>query len=332
MYNPHSFKGTTYKEYMWSQRKALPAIAENNDTVINLSQHPQVQGLMNILENISKNDKDAKGFKDCVSVTIEKGIDHDPMNKLRLNYPEAFKWDLFADRLNIEFSDVINCFDLNFGWNLSAKIHRYTNRGAVIKLTNGSETIDTLTTAISDLTNFRKVNLGKEDYMTLVYPVEQIPKLHKEGIASKPSSKSSIPLTSHNYWVITGSENNLKVSLEHGLWGVKSYHADLWDKVHSDDQLLFYCTSPVSGIIGYGIVIEKHVDHEALWPNEDPKKESKYPLRVKFRTAYLVDDWKTGRIPLISTGIRFYDGLNYIEQSKIPIAKNIIAKIGTALV
>ena len=225
------------------------------------------------------------------------------------------EWNKFGKAHNITFSDVINCFDLNFGWNLNAKIYRYTNRGAMIKLTNGSESVDVSSSSIKDLSAFRKANLNHKDYMTLVYPTGSQVEVFKNA-QSKPQEKIKTSMPSQNHWIITGSEENLIVGIKHGLWGVKQELKVLWDKLRKGDLVAFYCTKPVSGIIGYGEVIDSHVDTKPFWPNEKTESESRYPLRIKFKKINVADDWHEKKAGLHGTGIEYFNGLNYIEPDK----------------
>jgi len=310
----YSFKGATAKEYMWSQKRGLPTTPENNDREVDLERHPQVRGLKNIFINVNEfAGKDAR-FKDCVSVTIEKGIDHDPKSKLWLHYPDSLNWQELAEKLGIEFSDVVNHFDLNFGWRLNAKIHRYTKRGAMIELGNGSETVDVASASIRELREFRRQNLKREGFMTLVYPVAD--KVELFDPKSKPQKEVPIPSSDRNFWIITGSEENLRIAVAHGLWGVRKAHEGLWERLKKGDVLFFYCTRPVSGIVGYGKVIDTHVDTRPFWPNESLEKESKYSLRIKFKQTHVVQDWSMDRTVLSGAPVGFRHGLNYVEPHK----------------
>jgi len=319
----YSFKGATAKEYMWSQRKELPTTRANNDREVDLERHPQVRGLQNIFSNISEFCTKDAHFRDCVSVTIEKGIDHNPRWKLWLHYANSLDWQELADKLGIEFSDVVNHFDLNFGWYPKSKIYRYTRRGAIIEMTNGSETVDVTSVSIPDLLNFRRQHKDSADFRILVYPVGHKVELFKEK--AKPKKEVSVPRSDQNFWIATGSEENLRIGLRDGLWGVRRTHEDLWTSVKKDDVLFFYCTRPVSGIVGYAKVVDKHVDVKPFWPNETSGQESRYPLRIRFQGIETVEDWRKDRKSLYGTGIGFFHGLNYVERHKEPV---LLERIG----
>lgn len=139
---------------------------------------------------------------------------------------------------------------------------------------------------------FRRQNLDSEKYMTLVYPVGK------------------------NIWIITGSEDNLIIGIRYGLWGVKNDLKYLWKHLKKDDLLLFYCTYPISGIVGYGKILSKVIDKKPFWPNENKEKESKYPLRIKFKPLFRSKNWSRERKSLSRTGISYYHGLNIVEPEK----------------
>lgn len=314
----YSFKGATPKEYMWSQSKELPTTPENNDRDLDLARHPQVRGLENIFSDIEDFTSRDAGFKHCVSVTIEKGIDHDwGSSKLWLYYPNALDWQILADGLAIEFSDVVNHFDLNFGWRFGAKVQRYTKRGAMIELTDGCETIDATSASIQELGRFYRQHGSRKDYMTLVYPVGRRVQLYGKGRPrAKPVGEVEVPPSDQNYWIITGSEQNMRLGVKHGLWGIREGQADLWRTLKKGDLLFFYCTRPVSGIVGYGSVIDTHAETTPFWPNENPDRESRYRLRIRFQAIHEVEDWRRDRHVLIGTGTDFRHGLNYVQPGK----------------
>lgn len=317
----YSFKGVTAKEYMWSQSRQLPTTPENNDTGVDPQRHPQIKGLQNILSNTVQLAAQDPGFRDCVSVTIEKGIDHDwEKSKLWLYYPDALDWRMLADKLDIEFSDVVNHFDLNFGWRFGAKVQRYTKRGAVIELSNGTERIDVTSASIQELGDFHRQYKNSKDYMTLVYPIgHRVPIAGRAQPRAGASSQAEVPPSDQNYWIITGSEENMRLGVKHGLWGVKEGQYNLWRHLKKDDLVFCYCTSPVSGIVGYGKVIDTHRDTKPFWPNENPNRESKYPLRIQYKTIHEFENWRRDRAPLVATGVEFYRGLNYVEPDKKPL-------------
>jgi len=53
-----------------------------------------------------------------------------------------------------------------------------------------------------------------------------------------------------------------------------------------------------------------------FWPNENPKRDSRYPLSIKFVKENEVQYWGKQKITLYWSGIIFYGGLNYLESDK----------------
>jgi hypothetical protein len=297
-----------------------------------LEHHPQVRGYKNVISNISKYIQREPDFADCVSITTEKGIAHDKeKNKLCLYYPESLQWGELESLLGFQFSDVINCFDLNFGWRLDAKVARYTNRGAIIEVSNGDDKKYSPPAPSSELAEFRRRNLGCAEYMTLVYPAEAGTQPVKEATTTAPIGTkvtSEIPKIEEgqNYWIITGYEENLRHGIKNGLWGVRKDPQGQWDNVRNGDLLFFYCVRPIGGLVGFGEVTGTHIDTKPFWPNENPRAESKYPLRITFCPITVKNNWLKDRMSISGTGIEFYHGLNYVEPEKRHL---LIKKIGT---
>lgn len=311
----YSFKGNTLKEYYWSQKKQLPTKSVNNDKTVELDKHPQVKGYNNIINNINRLTKEDKNFKNCVSITVEKGIDHDYKNKVWMYNKEAFNWSDIASKLGLEFSDVVNKFDLNYHWNFNAKVYRYTRRGALIEFIDKEEKIDTNNSSIPEMLSFINQHKKNEEFAALIYPVDFSITIKKQT-KIKTYKKTKIPLDDQNYWIITGSEQNLRYGIKNGIWGVGKKYEELWNKLRKNDLIFFYCTRSISGIVGYGNFSDKYIDDKPFWPNEKKDSESRYPLRIKFATKKEVKDWNKSKKTLYGSGITYYYGINYVEPSK----------------
>jgi predicted RNA-binding protein len=101
------------------------------------------------------------------------------------------------------------------------------------------------------------------------------------------------------YWLVVGSPHNWKTAFEHkNIWGLKQTQRHLWDRLNERDVLLFYVTSPVSGIIGHGTVRTKFRQDQPLWPQEIKEKEVIWPLRFEFNVERCLplDKWQTFKI------------------------------------
>jgi len=102
-----------------------------------------------------------------------------------------------------------------------------------------------------------------------------------------------------NYWLVVGSPHNWRTAFEHkNIWGLKRTQRHLWENLNEKDALLFYVTSPVSGIIGYGIVRTKFPQDQPLWPQEIKENRVIWPLRFEFDVERCLppDKWQTSKI------------------------------------
>ena len=82
------------------------------------------------------------------------------------------------------------------------------------------------------------------------------------------------------YWLLSGIPENWEIALKKGVWGVSEKARPLWEKVQPGDVVVFYATRK-TGILGYGKVVEKYVDHTPLWPEEVKEGKAKWPYRLK---------------------------------------------------
>lgn len=99
-------------------------------------------------------------------------------------------------------------------------------------------------------------------------------------------------------WLVVGSQKNWKVAFEsNNIWGLKDFRElqSLWNLLQEGDQLLFYVSKPVSGIIGFGNVVTKFKQTDPLWPEEIKRKEVIWPLRFEFDVEYCLAPtlWKS---------------------------------------
>ena len=102
-----------------------------------------------------------------------------------------------------------------------------------------------------------------------------------------------------NYWLVVGSSVNWKTAFEQkSIWGLKPTQRHLWESLNEKDVLLFYVTSPVSGIIGHGTVRTKFRQDQPLWPQEVKDKKVIWPLRFEFDVGRCLplDKWQTSKI------------------------------------
>ena len=103
------------------------------------------------------------------------------------------------------------------------------------------------------------------------------------------------------WWLGVGRPKHWQIAFEHGnIWGLKATarQTALWERLSQDDYVLFYATSPVSGIIGYGVVRTKFRQDKPLWPQEVEEDKVIWPYRFEFDVEYCLpqDRWKTHKI------------------------------------
>src|SRR3972149_9518279 len=97
-----------------------------------------------------------------------------------------------------------------------------------------------------------------------------------------------------NYWLLVGSPKNWDVAFKHNnIWGLRQTQSRLWDKLEEKDRLLFYVTTPVKGIVGFGSVRTKFKQNRPLWPDEIRSKKIIWPLRFEFDVRFNLppDKW-----------------------------------------
>ena len=101
------------------------------------------------------------------------------------------------------------------------------------------------------------------------------------------------------YWLVVGLPKNWDIAFEHGsIWGLKQTQNHLWQSLDEGDTVLFYATSPVKGVIGYGIVRTKFKQNQPLWPDELAQHKVIWPLRFEFDvvSCLLREKWKTKKL------------------------------------
>ena len=127
-----------------------------------------------------------------------------------------------------------------------------------------------------------------------------------------------------NYWLVVGSPKNWRTAFDHkNIWGLRQTQRHLWEKINEGDALLFYVTSPVSGIIGHGTVRTKFRQDQPLWPKEIREKKVIWPLRFEFNVEHCLpaDKWQTSKV--ISSELFPRGGFQALSQD---IARQLISK------
>lgn len=120
------------------------------------------------------------------------------------------------------------------------------------------------------------------------------------------------------FWLAVGIPQNWYTAFDYGLiWGLKANQRHYWEAItENTDIVFFYVTSPISGVIGYGRVLEKLHQTSPLWPEERARNEVIWPLRFFFDIlgALPPDAWKTQHVTSEALKIRARAGFQTLEQ------------------
>lgn len=110
-----------------------------------------------------------------------------------------------------------------------------------------------------------------------------------------------------NFWIVPGSEENWKQAfISKGIWGLKETKLGkiYWLAIEPNDVILFYVSSDVKGVVGYGIARGKFYQDVPLWKAEIQEGRVKWPLRFEFDVEFLLpkDKWKNEKISVPGRG------------------------------
>jgi len=126
------------------------------------------------------------------------------------------------------------------------------------------------------------------------------------------------------WWIVKGPPENWEVAFEKGnIWGVTSRYEKLWQQMKEGDGVLFYATSPVKGLIGYGTVRSVFRDEKPFWPAEVREGKALWPLRFSFDISFLLpnDQWEAKSIRVSPRQSVLQRGLQRIKGE---IAKELV--------
>ena len=128
-------------------------------------------------------------------------------------------------------------------------------------------------------------------------------------------------------WISVGKIENWETAISGNVWGVKESQKNLWDKLQRGDLLLFYTTSPVSGIIGIAKIENKIKQDKPLWPEELKKNQVIWPYRFDFKVEFVLPrmDWKSKKVGTAGLKMNVMAGLSPVkdrESIKLILQKN----------
>ena len=102
------------------------------------------------------------------------------------------------------------------------------------------------------------------------------------------------------YWMATGPGGSWEVGLQpkRKMWGMIARYEREWDQVAPGDTVLFYATSPIKGVFGYGKVRSKVKEDTPLWAQEREEGKAIWPFRLVLdvESSLPKKSWETKRI------------------------------------
>lgn len=119
------------------------------------------------------------------------------------------------------------------------------------------------------------------------------------------------------FWLAVGTPENWHTAFDYrGIWGLKPSQKRYWDRMtENQDLIFFYATTPVSGVVGSGIVRTKLHQHSPLWPSERAENKVIWPLRFEFDVLSALPPavWKDQKVVLEELRSRARSGFQEIE-------------------
>lgn len=93
------------------------------------------------------------------------------------------------------------------------------------------------------------------------------------------------------WWLAVASADQWRTAFGQGnIWGLKPNGRPglMWELISDKDQILFYATLPISGVIGFGTIRRKFKQDRPLWPEEIREKKVLWPLRFEFDVNFVI--------------------------------------------
>lgn len=120
------------------------------------------------------------------------------------------------------------------------------------------------------------------------------------------------------WWLAVGPADQWRVAFEEGnTWGLKpaGRPALMWEVLSEEDKVLFYITSPVAGVVGYGTIRRKFKQDKPLWPDEVKQQKILWPLRFEFDIDHLLplERWREQRADIQDLRILARGGFQSVE-------------------
>jgi predicted RNA-binding protein len=123
--------------------------------------------------------------------------------------------------------------------------------------------------------------------------------------------------SSNKFWLAVGTSENWHTAFDYGgIWGLRNSQVGFWNRMtENSDLIFFYVTSPVSGVVGNGILRTKLHQLSPLWPEERAKNQVIWPFRVEFDVMSCLSPavWKDQAVGAEELKTRVRSGFQEIE-------------------
>jgi predicted RNA-binding protein with PUA-like domain len=119
-------------------------------------------------------------------------------------------------------------------------------------------------------------------------------------------------------WISVGIVKNWETAISENIWGVKETQKNIWEKLQKGDLLLFYATSPISGVIGIAKVENKFKQDKPLWAEEREKNQVIWPYRYDFKVEFVLPrmDWESKKVSTAGVKVNIMAGLSSVKDKE----------------
>jgi hypothetical protein len=125
--------------------------------------------------------------------------------------------------------------------------------------------------------------------------------------------------SSNKVWLAVGTPENWHTAFDYGgIWGLKPSQKRYWDQMtENSDIVFFYVTSPVSGVVGNGVVRTKLHQISPLWPAERAENKVMWPFRFEFDVISCIPptSWQAQRVGTEDLKTRVRSGFQQLEPN-----------------
>lgn len=128
----------------------------------------------------------------------------------------------------------------------------------------------------------------------------------------------------NNNWLLIGIPKNWETAFSHPvpIWGLRKTYKTEFQFLNVGDNVWFYATSPIKGVIGSGVVRDKYIDNVNLvWEEELRKKEVIWPLRFRIQILKAIspEQWKTNSIEIDDFNLFLQRGFQLLSNEHLAI-------------